>query len=654
MKHYLLYLLLILFTFNSFSQTGFSTESFDIARGDLETNIYEKDSTANALILYEYGKSYIDKTDFDLKTEIKRKIKILNRQGFDQSTITVRLYNDKDTKATIKEIKATTFNLVNGKVESTRIKPKNIFTEKYDDNYTYVKFTLPAISEGSVITYSYKLSTPFLYKFKGWNFQGSIPTLYSEYHTSIPAIYEYHIKLVGFLKLFKEDQVLKRDCLIAGNGGKSDCTNSVYIMKDIPAFIEEDYMTSKYNYLSRMEYELKTYHGFDNITKHFTKTWKSVDKEFKTEPTIGRQLNKKVDVEKLLSNEVLIETNQLKKAKDIYDFVQDNYTWNGDYKIFKDVKIKDLINEKSGNVSSINILLHNLLRESGYNVKPVLLSTRNNGFPTKIFPVISDFNYLIVHTTINNKAYLLDATDKYLNFGQIPFRSLNHYGRMFDFKNGSQWIDVKADQVSSIQFQLDLKINEDDLISGIINTRFSGYYAQIKKENYYTNPSQYILDLENDMPTIEVIEHNVTSEDKESENFKEKMNIQFVEENIVANKIYFNPFTFKFYDENPFKLQERSYPIDFGYKKGFTYIFSLDTQDKYDIIEIPEDKKVKLPNNVGEFVIASKIENNKLKIYFKIIFKEAVYDPAYYPYLKEFMNQVVDNQKNSIVVLQKK
>ncbi|WP_276205018.1 hypothetical protein [Flavivirga aquatica] len=43
-------------------------------------------------------------------------------------------------------------------------------------------------------------------------------------------------------------------------------------MKDIPAFIEEDYMTSESNYLIRIDYELKTFKGFDGVINDYTKT----------------------------------------------------------------------------------------------------------------------------------------------------------------------------------------------------------------------------------------------------------------------------------------------------------------------------------------------------------------------------------------------
>ena len=52
--------------------------------------------------------------------------------------------------------------------------------------------------------------------------------------------------------------------------------------------------------------------------------------------------------------------------------------------------------------------MHNLLKASNIDVKPVLLSTRENGFATKIYPVISDFNYLIVNLNIDGIDFKLD------------------------------------------------------------------------------------------------------------------------------------------------------------------------------------------------------------------------------------------------------
>jgi hypothetical protein len=77
----------------------------------LEATKYLQDSTANALVIYEYGNSYIDKNSFQLVTKIKRKIKILNKKGADNATIEVYLFNS-DSKKRKEKKKEKTYSLL--------------------------------------------------------------------------------------------------------------------------------------------------------------------------------------------------------------------------------------------------------------------------------------------------------------------------------------------------------------------------------------------------------------------------------------------------------------------------------------------------------------------------------------------------------------
>ena len=647
-----LYLLAILLSSSVYSQ--FNSKGLDVTKFDIETNIYTKDSTANALIIYETGNSYIDKNTFKLVTEVKRKLKILNRNGFDKTTITIPLYKNDKNSEKISEIRATTYNLENNDITKTQLERKDIFEENYNDRYTLSKFTFPNIKEGSVITYSYTIESPFIYKYKGWEFQDNIPKLYSEYNTSIPGNYEYSIKLVGLQKLDTHDQKLVKNCLSAFNGGTADCTKTVYAMSNIPAFIDEEYMTTKDNYLSRIEYELKVFRGFDGTVDNITKTWKDTDKELKSDENIGRQLGKKTNLDGLLANVFTDKSNTLIKAKEIYQFVQDNYTWNEEYKIFNDVSVKDLIKEKSGNVSEINILLYNILEENEINVKPILLSTRNNGLPTKLYPVISEFNYIIVQATIDGKTYLLDATDNYLSFGELPYRCLNQYGRLLDFKNGSEWIDIEADKTSTTQYLVDLQISDDNKINGTIKTKYVGYPALLKKKKYFENPTEYIDNYADIQTSITVLDHEVYVINKNDDEFSESFKAEFDDSSINSDNVYLNPFVFKFFKENPFKLQERTYPIDFGYKNSFLYSMQLDLSDKYEVIDIPKEINGVLPNNTGEIIFQTKVDGDKLLLFFKVTLKESLYDAAYYDALKMYFGKILDVQTNSLIVLKKK
>lgn len=645
--------LILLIALKAMGQSGYNTNGYTVSNSDLTLLGCEKDSLANALVIYEFGKSHIADREYDLIFEFKQKLKILNKEGFDKANVAIYLYNNDNKKETINSISATTYNIENGKKTSVKLEKSQIFKEKYNEHYTLVKFSMPNVKVGSVITYSYKTRSPFIYKYKPWRFQSDVPKLYSEYQTSIPAVYEYSIKLVGELKLDKNEQEIKRYCLHGGNGTSADCTEATYVMKNIPAFIDESFMTTRDNYLSRIEYELKVVEGFDGITNNITKTWDAIDKELKSDPSIGRQMNKGGAVKGFLSNDVLLENDVLKKAKSIFEFVQENYIWNGKYAIFNGVSVKDLVKTKSGSVSEINLLLYNLLSEQGINVIPVLLSTRNNGLPTKIYPVTSDFNYIIIQAIIGGEKYFLDATNKYLGFGQIPFRCLNQYGRLLDFKKGSEWVSIQSKKVSSKRYDISLNLTDSLAVHGAVKYTTTGYHALPIKENYYNNSGEHLKLYQEKNSELEIVNYKVGSKQENDIEFEEFFDIKLLAEE-VGSDVYFNPFLFSFFETNPFKLQERTYPIDFGYKDVYLYSLKVNVGEAFEIVEMPKDVLYKLPNNKGSVVLKYQISNNVIRVYFKFDFKEAIYDSTYYGYLKEYMNSVIDIQKNTLIVLRKK
>ena len=126
-----------------------------------------------------------------------------------------------------------------------------------------------------------------------------------------------------------------------------------------------------------------------------------------------------------------------------------------------------------------------------------------------------------------------------------------------------------------------------------------------------------------------------------------------MEPELIGNKIYLNPFIIKFFEENPFKLQERTYPIDFGYKDTYNYVMKINLGDNLKVLEIPGAINYALPNKSGSFIFNVESKDNELILYFKVKFDFAIYAPEFYSYLKSFMNKVVETQKNTIIVLEK-
>lgn len=643
-----LLIIALLTSFLGFTQ-GFNA-AMPVSKSDLELTTYAKDSTANALVIYDHGNSFVDDKTFWLRVQVQQKIKILRTEGISRGEFEVKLYKGKSTKEKIKKIRGTTYNLENGEIVKTQLTPDAIFEEE-NEKFTRVKFVLPNVKVGSVITVSYETQSRFMAKYQPWYFQGADPVLYSEYNTSIPGNYEYHVKLVGSIPLDTNDTKLDKNCIVGAGNASADCVVAKYIMKNIPAYKPEDFTTTALNYTARIEYELSVIKGFDGSVDKMTKTWKYVDKELKTDNDFGRQISKKSLVKKVLPESISAMDNKLEKAHAIYSFVLDNYKWNGKSERY-DVSVKDLVDDKVGSVFEINLLLENLLTNEGFKVFPILMSTRGNGFATKIYPVLTDFNYLILKTTIDDKPYFLDATNRYLAFGELPFRALNQYGRLIDFEDGSYWEDVIVEDFSYRVHRVELNPFADDQFSGVIESKFTGYHSHSPKQKYDENPTEYLEKKINNYTDITIDNHDVLDFDKTNPEFNEKVDIT-IEPEFIGNKIYLNPFIIKFFEENPFKLQERTYPIDFGYKDIYSYSMKINLNDNIAVLEIPGAVKHTLPNKAGSLLLNIEHKDNELILYFRVKFNQAIYAPEFYDYLKTFMDKVVELQNNTVIVLEK-
>ncbi|NJW51450.1 hypothetical protein [Salinimicrobium oceani] len=650
------YLLLpfLFISLSLFSQEQlFNLKDLTVNKAELEATGYSKDATANAFYIYENGYSRFQQGgDYHLLSDYKAKIKILNKEGFKHASIQIRLRKNGSNREKIHDLEAATHFLENGIIQVRRVKPEMIFTEE-NPEYDVVKFTFPSVQPGAVITYSFQKESPFYFNFESWWFQEDIPKMYSRYLADIPGNYRYNIRKVGTQALDVENNDVKKRCFhIRGIPEPADCMSSEYVMKDIPAFKEEKYLTSRYNFLSRIEYELQEIFIPDGRTKKFTKTWDDVDRELRRDNDLGKQLRKTKWVEGVLPAAISSKSNSLEKAQEIFDFVKNNYRWNGDYKIFQDVSIKELLEEKTGNVSAINILLHNIYVEEGFEVLPLLSSTRENGIPTQLYPVLSEFNYLMVHLTLDEKEYLLDATEKNTNFGITPFRTLNKYGRLLDFENGSSWYQIEPEGISTIILHDSIKLHPDGTATGKSLHSFSGYHALSVKNILEDLKSEEIFEeLSNPNPhTMSLAVAQAQSSNKVDLSFDLQNSSQKI------NDLYYvNPFSFKFFRENPFKLKERTYPIDFGYKDAYTYNISIEIPETHEFVELPENRVIALPEKGGSLhFLTQKIDNQNLMVHCRVYFPLAVYGAGYYPYLQKFFTEMLNIQEQSIIVVREK
>lgn len=645
-----LLLFIFLLSVTGFSQPGIIHEFGKPSQSEVDMLVYEKDTTAQAVILYESGEYSFVVINYNiyLLKKIYRKIKILSDDAKDYGTVSIILHGNEKHQEWINGLKAVTRN----GYESTQLSKDDVFYKPYKRNQIEATFAFPNVQKGSVLEYQYNHLSPFFFNLDGWTFQNNIPTVYSEFKAEIPGILIYNRSLIGGRKLTINSATIKTNCFNPVPGYSASCEVINYAMADIPAFIEEEYMLSPFNYLSRLDFQLEQFTSQSGNVTHYTKSWISVDEEFRKDKNIGAQARRNNFMRRQLPTEIRSIDDPLDRSKAVYSFVQNHFLWDNSNRLYSEANVRKAFNEKTGSASEINLTLINALQAAGLEAEIGLLSTRNNGLPIKKYAVMSDFNYLIAFVKINGENYFLDATNKLAPFGILPFQCLNYDLRVMDFNNGSYWEGIKPYENNINFVNVYLKADEDFGFTGKLRETNMGYLAVSKRTLLKdVNKNEYLRSLESEYGNLEITSHSVTDQHDIDKPIVEDFDIHLGlnhEETLI-----FNPFLIKEFKRNPFQLDERNYPVDFGYPQKFTYNFSLDVSGNYELMELPKNQTFKMPDNMGETSVIYTESDGVIQIRFNIYINEHHFESESYEGLKTFFNLVVRIQNNSSLLLRK-
>ena len=118
----------------------------------------------------------------------------------------------------------------------------------------------------------------------------------------------------------------------------------------------------------------------------------------------------------------------------------------------------------------------------------------------------------------------------------------------------------------------------------------------------------------------------------------------------VGELMLFNPLVVMRTDENPFKLPNRSYPVDFGYPFKATYEAEITMPEGYAVDEVPPDALMLLPVRAGGYERAVEAEGNVLRVTAETQFNRSVFEPNLYDGLKSFYEKSVAADAETVVL----
>ncbi|MFZ4581222.1 MAG: hypothetical protein ACOYM7_01115 [Paludibacter sp.] len=586
---------------------------------ELEMTVYAPDSSASAVVLCNYG--YFNANEFQFSHTMR--IKILKESGKSQGNFFVPASEKTNVRGQV-------VNMEGGKPVISKLTKDGIFIERVTGDIFRARVAFPNVKVGSVIDVEFFYNGIPNY----WEFQKTIPIKWSELIMEESMYITLRRNFTGYIPF-------------------AAISSDRWVTSNVPAFQPESYINNYENYISRMQIELESIHIPGVLYKDYATSWDAVVKTLQTHNNFGFQLSSPNLYLNSLEHEIKkATTDPYQRMEKAFEAMK-KFKWNNKSSIWPSSEgISYVYNKKTGNSADVNMSLIILLRKLDIRANPVLLSTRDNGFLPPHSVSIDKLNYMIVKAYLNDTTYLLDATEENMPIDMIPERALNGRGLEVP-KESFFWEDITPKKKDRQVEIFNGSINQDGSIKGNWMISYVDYAAFDKRENFksFNSEDEYLKSIESSYNGLTIDSYKNQMLDSLNKPFTENIQVSLKNRMTkVSDKMYLNPFLFDRYTENPFKTENRQYPVDFTTPLERRMNLILKLPEGWAVEELPKSTRMTLPTKDASISFTSVSDDKTINIAYKLMINKPVFVQTEYNDLKVFFDQLVKKQAEMIVI----
>lgn len=348
------------------------------------------------------------------------------------------------------------------------------------------------------------------------------------------------------------------------------------------------------------------------------------------------------------------ESDPTRQLEVIYNFVWDSID-TGESKGFLGIglqSVRTTLKDRQGSRGNKNLLLLTMLREIGIDARPVVISTRSHGRIYTRIPRLRSFNHTIVLSRINNKNYFMDTADPFCPLGMLPPNDITDYGFLITDdafkviklpKQNSSSMYLAESHSAELKETGELTVNQTLRFEGYRNRNYRSLLAHSDSPEVFAE--KYIL---GDLT-------NVTLDSLKIANLEDIMmpltvHIQYTIQNfanIIGNHIYFAPALVQRLTENPFQLENRTYPIEFAYPHIDQATVNIKLPENCAISELPQDRTLDVHGL--QFQRQFSIDGNTLQYQRRFYVSQTKLSERFYQDVKDLYSQIVQADQDQVV-----
>ena len=654
---------ILLFAQSSFGQS--LKKWGEVTKEEFDLKYCAFDSTAKAVKLFDYGFIQYGMHEGEYKQMEKRhiRIKILDKSETDRGDVRIFFHKKYDELFDIEAV-AYNINKTTGKLEENKVGKKLIYEKDYSSFYKFKTFAIPNVKEGTIIEYRYTIASTSA-SISDWDLQDDIPTYWSELEAKIPLYYKYLVLLENTksLDITEEKDYTQYIPWSAFSNLSSESSACIkgkhfrYVKKNIPALIEEDYITTMEDYTAKINFNLISVFYPKHELQKFATTWDDVAKTNLDRDT--KYFGEKFKIKNAAKTKAHQLTDNLTTPKDkviaLYDFISKNYQFSGRRRWLENY-VFNVFEKTKGSSCELNMLLVLMLQEIGIDAKPAFISTRDHGRIQMKYPTDKQFNNALCYVKLSETEELfLDATSPIRSYDMLDANNLNYYALVLN-KKTAEWKEIPVYKRSSIKSATNIKLLTNGGFTGNIMMQEKGYFAYnsrvklVKQEKEELKKRKF-----NFNSTIQLGELKIKNEKDLDKALMLSIDLK---KEAAGNKeldiIYFSPVFHNYFTVNNLKLDYRHYPVDFGYPTSYTMLTTIEVPKGYTLQDKAKPVKMSLPNGGGTIMYNVAERGNTIQIITKVQIKKARYFSDEYPTLKKFFEEAVGIMKQKLVFVREK
>ncbi|HEY4109453.1 DUF3857 domain-containing protein [Puia sp.] len=664
MKYPLGLLLALGLTFNPFSSTLFAQppdrpgELFGaVVPETFAPVVYDLDSNANAIYFFDRGEvnfdaSYTSSRVYTTIYERHTRLRIVNAGGLHLATMGLSLVHRSGYETSVEDIQGTVYNLEDGKVVATKLDKSGIFKDK-SGHFVIDKIAFPNVKVGSIIEYSYRIVYPGFGFIPNWDFQGEYPVLWSQYEVTIPALYDYFVKSQGYRHFTVDTTMYSQTSFPVAFGvmrgtWEGPVLHRIWALEDATAMEKrEPYTTTLQNHIQKVQFQLSSVR-MDGYQKTYHSNWEQLTDELLKSENFGESLGDRAHwMDEQLSKVSPKGDVSPGAAQKLYAFVRDQYACTGQAGLGLSQPMKKTWAEKKGNVADINLLLAAVYRHQGFDASPVILSTREHGYPLDAFPMLSDYNYVITALRLNGTDYLLDATVNTNGFGQLPEPCYNGNAHAIDASHRVYPLlpdSVTEHRVTSLMLGND----ENGGYSGTYR-RTMGVFESMNERRRLkkTGPEEFFDNLRKTMGgSKQLLAHGFDSLSRLEEPLGWHYDMSF---HFTQKTLYFYPVLHERISSNPLPGADRHYPVEMPFRVDNSYVMRMEIPRGYVVDQLPRSARFALEDGGGYYEYLLESDGKAINFRMRLQLNRTNYPVSDCKGLRDFYSLIVEKEKEQII-----